>query len=247
MGPPGDSGQEQVFPAHIAIIMDGNGRWARRRNLPRIEGHRHSTEAGRDVVTYCAETPQIKALTLFSFSSENWKRPRREVSLLMGLLKDALLQERKTLMRGQVRLKVIGEKRRLAADVRQAIKTVETFTRKNRGLLLNLAINYGSRAEIVRAARRLARKVDRGAMTTAEINDDTLAKELYTAGVEDPDLLIRTAGEKRLSNFLLWQLSYSEFYFTDVLWPDFRREHLVKAIQDYRRRKRKFGGLSEPQ
>jgi len=246
MAEPGDGGEQQLFPTHIAIIMDGNGRWARKRGLPRIRGHRAAEKAVRDVVTYCAETPEIKILTLYTFSSENWKRPRREVDRLMALLVRMLHQERKTLTRGRVRFKVIGQKRRLSPEVRQAIRETEALTRAYDNLLVQAAISYGARAEIAEAARRLARKALKGAIAPADIDEDALADELYTAGVRDPDLLVRTAGEQRLSNFLLWQLSYSEFYFTDILWPDFRREHLMDAIEDYRRRKRKFGGLSQP-
>ena len=231
------------FPAHIAIIMDGNGRWARTRGLPRINGHRHAVQAVRDVVTYCAETPEIKVLTLYTFSSENWSRPAREVQLLMGLLKRMMKQERKTLDRGEVRLKVIGDRRRLPADVRAEIRTTERGAARHRGLLLNLAINYGAREEIARAARRLARRAVQGTLEPSRIDEAAVSNALYTAGTPDPDLLVRTAGEQRLSNFLLWQLSYAEFYFTPVLWPDFRRQHLIEAIEVYRKRQRRFGGL----
>ena len=236
--------EERLFPAHIAIIMDGNGRWAQTRGLPRITGHRRAVTSVRDVVTYCAETPQIRILTLYAFSSENWKRPKREVEMLMRLLKRMLRQERKTLDRGKVKLGVIGDKRRLPADVRDEIKNVEQGTSDHDGLLLNLAINYGSRGEITRAVRGIARRVVSGKLEASAIDQKVVSDHLYTAGMPDPDLLIRTAGEQRLSNFLLWQLSYSEFYFTSVLWPDFRREDLVKAIREYRRRKRRFGGLA---
>ena len=246
MTAPGGRDESQLFPGHIAIIMDGNGRWAQQRGLPRIRGHREAEKAVRDVVTYCAETPEVKVLTLYTFSLENWKRPRREIDRLMSLLVRMLHQERKTLMRGKVRFKVIGQRRRLSAEVRRAIRETEALTCANDNLLVQAAISYGARAEIAQAARRLARKVLSGSITPAGISEDTFSDELYTAGVPDPDLLVRTAGEQRLSNFLLWQLSYSEFHFTDVLWPDFRREHLIEAIEDYRRRKRKFGGLSQP-
>ncbi|MFH0965833.1 MAG: isoprenyl transferase [Planctomycetota bacterium] len=230
-------------PRHIAIIMDGNGRWAAQRGLPRIAGHQHAITSVRDVTEYCARDPVIEQLTLYAFSAENWKRPKREIDALMMVLTRFLAQERAAMQEAGVRLELIGQMRGLPRELLDTARETQRLTRRNRKLLLCLAVNYGSRAEIASAARRIARKVQRGALDAAEIDERCLSRHLYTAGMSDPDLMIRTAGEKRLSNFLLWQLWYSEFYFTPTLWPDFRREHLEKAIASFRRRKRKFGGL----
>jgi len=233
------------YPQHIAIIMDGNGRWARKRGLPRISGHLQGVGSVRDVTTFCTENPNIHQLTLYTFSAENWKRPQNEIDTLLDVLTRYLHEERPTLVKQGVRLKVIGSLRGLPAELRTAVRETERVTARNANLLLCLAVNYGSRSEILSAVKRIARKVQKRQLAPADITVDTICRHLYTAGMPDPDLVIRTAGEKRLSNFLLWQLWYSEFYFTSTLWPDFRRQHLLKAIQNYCRRKRKFGGLIE--
>ena len=234
-----------LYPQHIAIIMDGNGRWARKRGMPRISGHLQGVASVRDVTTFCTENPNIRQLTLYTFSAENWKRPKNEIDTLLDVLTRYLHEERPTLVKQGVRLRIIGNLRGLPAELRATIRETERLTARNRNLLLCLAVNYGSRSEILSAVKRIARKVRREDLAPSQITVDTISQHLYTAGMPDPDLVIRTAGEQRLSNFLLWQLWYSEFYFTPTLWPDFRRQHLLRAIRNYCRRKRKFGGLIE--
>jgi undecaprenyl diphosphate synthase len=233
----------QPGPRHIAIIMDGNGRWAAQRGLPRAEGHRRGVEAVRSIVQAAIEL-DIPYLTVFSFSSENWTRPASEISDLLGLMKRFIRRDLATLHRHGVRIKVIGE----GADdgeILGLIGEAEALTAANTGLNLIVAFNYGSRAEIVRAARHLAGQVKAGTLAPEDISPERFAGELQTAGLPDPDLLIRTSGEHRLSNFLLWQLAYAEFVFVDTYWPDFTKEHLAAAIDDYRRRDRRYGGLSQ--
>lgn len=230
-------------PRHLAIIMDGNGRWAKARGLPRTAGHYRGAEAVRTVVRACGELG-VGYLTLYAFSSENWKRPADEVRDLMGLLRLYLRREVAALDRDGVRVRVIGDREGLSEDIRRLIADAEERTRDNGGLTLTLALNYGGRAEIVAAARRLAREVKQGSLEADEIDEDRFAQELETAGMPDPDLIIRTSGERRLSNFLLWQLAYSELVFVPTYWPDFGREDLLQAIEDYQGRERRYGAVT---
>ena len=229
----------EQLPAHIAIIMDGNGRWASRRHLPRVEGHRSGITAVRDVVETSARIG-IDVLTLYAFSLENWKRPEAEVTTLMALLKRYLRLELGTLLKNNIRFRVIGRQQELSRDIQQELAEAVDRTAKNTGLLFNIALNYGGRAEIVDAVRRL---VEAG-VPSSEIDERRFGEFLYTAGQPDPDLLIRTSGEMRISNFLLWQIAYSEIWVTDTLWPDFRAQHLLQAILEYQKRDRRYGGLT---
>ncbi len=228
-------------PLHVAIIMDGNGRWARARGLPRTAGHRRGAETVRTIVEAAADMG-VSILTLFGFSSENWNRPESEVRDLMGLLRLYLRNEISTLAKNGVRLRVIGERSRLAPDIVALIEEAEAKTAENSRLTLVMALNYGGRQEIVAAARRLAMEAEAGRIEAAQIDDDMFAQHLFTAGLPDPDLLIRTSGEQRISNFLLWQMAYTEFVFVDSLWPDFSREEFEKAIREYQGRERRYGG-----
>lgn len=235
------------IPRHIAIIMDGNGRWAKERGFPRIFGHRNGARAVRGVVEECGRLG-IEALTLYSFSMENWKRPREEIDALMALCLTYLDGEREAMMRERIRFKVIGRREGLPPEVVRKIEEVEGATRQNAGPVLCLAINYGSRAEIVDAARAIARDAAAGKLRPEDVDDAAFSSRLYTADLgdlADPDLLIRTAGEMRVSNFLLWQISYAELHVTGVYWPDFSRADLHAAIRDFAGRKRRFGGLDE--
>jgi undecaprenyl diphosphate synthase len=227
------------LPAHVAIIMDGNGRWAAQRHRPRVEGHRAGIDAVRDAVETSARVG-IDVLTLYAFSIENWKRPRTEVSTLMMLLKRYLELELSTLLKNNIRFRVIGRQHELAPDVREALDRGMQRTAGNTGMLFNIALNYGGRAEIVDAARRLVA----AGVTTEEIDEKRFSEFLYTAGQPDPDLLIRTSGEMRVSNFLLWQIAYAEIWVTDTLWPDFRCRHLLEAIVAYQKRDRRYGGIA---
>jgi undecaprenyl diphosphate synthase len=228
------------IPTHVAVIMDGNGRWARARGLPRFRGHSAGMDAVRDVIEGAVEAG-VAWLTLFAFSQENWNRPATEVASLMRLLQRYVTRERDELVRQGVRVRVFGDRSRLTAGPRRSIEAIELATSDGRALNLNLMISYGARAEIVCAARRLAERVQRGELSLDAINERAFAAELYTAAMPDPDLLIRTSGEQRISNFLLWQLAYTELYITPVLWPDFRRRDLFDAIHDYQKRERRFG------
>jgi undecaprenyl diphosphate synthase len=229
------------LPRHVAVIMDGNGRWAAQRHLPRVEGHRAGIDSVRDVVESSARIG-IPVLTLYAFSVENWKRPLTEVSTLMSLLKRYLRLELNTLLDNDIRFKVIGRFEELPPDVRSELKAAEDRTAANTGMQFNIALNYGGRAEIVEAARRmLAARIDPDALDEARFSGF-----LYTAGQPDPDLLIRTSGEMRVSNFLLWQIAYAEIWVTDTLWPDFRKRHLLEAIIDYQKRDRRYGGITRP-
>ena len=232
------------LPRHIAIIMDGNGRWAKQRGLPRVAGHREGVKSVRDVVEACGELG-VACLTLYTFSTENWRRPVSEVSALMKLLLQTLRKEVNDLIQKNVRLTAVGDITRLPDAARDGILDGIEKTKSNTGLVLNLALNYGAREEIVTAVRAIATQVRAGKLEPEAITSETLAGNLYTAEFPDPDLLIRTSGEFRLSNFLLWQLAYTEFYITDVLWPDFRRQHLYEAIVDYQRRERRFGKVGD--
>lgn len=230
------------IPRHIAIIMDGNGRWARQRGLPRIAGHREGINSVREVVRVSGELG-VEVLTLYVFSAENWRRPRPEIGALMRLLRETTRQEVDDLMRNGVRLNVIGRIEEIAPAARKVLTEAARRTAGNSGLLLNLAVNYGGRSELVDAVRRLVDDLDGGKLTAGQIDEETIGRYLYTGDVPDPDLLIRTSGEMRVSNFLLWQIAYTEIHVTDVLWPDFRREHLYRAILDYQSRERRFGGV----
>jgi undecaprenyl diphosphate synthase len=227
-------------PRHVAVIMDGNGRWAKGRGRPRTFGHRAGMDAVRATIEAAGDAG-VEVLTLFAFSQENWQRPPGEVSALMSLLELYVRREQRELKEKGVEVHVIGDLDRLAPRTRHAIEQIVEHTRGGSGLRLQLAISYGSRAEIVRAARRLAERVREGTLMPGEIDEAMLAGELYTADVPDPDLLVRTSGEQRISNFMLWQLAYTELHVTPVLWPDFRREHFFQAIREYQRRERRFG------
>jgi undecaprenyl diphosphate synthase len=233
------------LPEHVAIIMDGNGRWARRRGLPRIAGHRAGIKAVRESVKGCGSLG-ISYLTLYTFSIENWKRPRREVSALMRFLRDTLRKEAEELNRNNVRLRVIGRIEDLPAAVRHELSRAIAYLDGNTGLTLVLALSYGGRAEILDAVRSIARRVEDGRITHDDIDADLMVSNLYTADMPDPDLLIRTSGEMRVSNFLLWQIAYSELWITETLWPDFTRKNLYEAVMDYQERERRFGRISPP-
>lgn len=231
------------MPRHVAIIMDGNGRWASERGLNRSEGHKHGVESVRTVVQAAIEM-KLPYLTLFSFSSENWSRPRSEVRDLMNLLRRFIRTDLADLHKHGVRIRVIGARGRIEGDILHMIEEAVSLTSANSGLQLTVAFNYGSRDEIARAARKMAKQVEAGELSANDVTEDTLANYLDTSGLPDPDLLIRTSGEMRLSNFLLWQCAYSEFVFLDTYWPDFSRETFEDAITAYRNRERRFGGLS---
>ncbi len=233
------------LPAHIAVIMDGNGRWAKRRSLPRAAGHRAGVEAVRTTVDACARLG-VGALTLYAFSTENWKRPRAEVDMLWRLLRIYLRKELPDIVRNNIQFTCMGRIEALPAQVRAELESAVESTSKNRGMRLNVAINYSGRAEIVDAVNAIIEDARlQGRLADLRIDEEALAARLYTAGLSDPDLLIRTSGEMRISNFLLWQIAYSEIYITGTLWPDFRRTDLFQAILDYQKRDRRFGGLGE--
>jgi undecaprenyl diphosphate synthase len=246
--PPGSAEESLVrqvnfdqLPQHVAIIMDGNGRWAAQRHLPRVEGHRAGIDSVRDIVESSARIG-IQVLTLYAFSVENWKRPATEVSTLMMLLKRYLRLELNTLLRNNIRFNVIGRPDELAPDVRRELEAGQVKTAACTGMLFNIALNYGGRAEIVDAIKRaMAAK-----LSPEEIDEKRISDFLYTAGQPDPDLLIRTSGEMRISNFLLWQIAYAEIWVTDTLWPDFRRGHLLEAILAFQKRERRYGGIPQP-
>jgi undecaprenyl diphosphate synthase len=244
-GSPEDTLARQVhfdrLPAHVAVIMDGNGRWAAQRHLPRVEGHRAGIDAVRDIVETSARLG-IQVLTLYAFSVENWKRPVAEVSTLMLLLKRYLRSELSTLLKNDIRFKVVGRMEDLAPDVQAELRDAEGKTSKNRGMLFNIALNYGGRAEIVEAAKRIIAE----GLSADALDEGKFSEYLYTAGQPDPDLLIRTSGEMRVSNFLLWQIAYAEIWVTDTLWPDFRARHLLEAIVAYQKRERRYGGIKTP-
>jgi len=227
------------LPKHVAIIMDGNGRWAAERHLPRVEGHRAGIDAVRDTVETSARLG-LPVLTLYAFSVENWKRPVPEVTALMGLLRHYLRAELHSLLKNGIRFRVIGQLDRLSREVREELEAAVTRTASNTGMVFNIALSYGGRAEIVDAARQA---IERG-MRPEELDEDTFSSLLYTAGQPDPDLLIRTSGEMRVSNFLLWQIAYAEIWVTDTFWPDFRARHLLEAVADYQRRDRRYGAVT---
>jgi len=230
------------LPTHVAIIMDGNGRWAKQRHLPRVEGHRVGVESVRATLKTCGELG-IKYLTLYAFSVENWNRPQDEVDTLMKYLARYLKSEVAEMAKNNLRLEVIGQIYRLPEFVQDQLARTQAALAKNTGMTLILALSYGGRTEIIEATRAIAEKVKSGAIEPAEINEQVIAQHLYTRHVPDPDLLIRTSGEMRVSNFLLWQISYAEFVVTPTLWPDFRKPQLLEALEEYGRRHRRFGGV----
>ena len=230
------------MPKHVAIIMDGNGRWAEKRGLSRIEGHKRGVERVDEIVEEASRIG-IKYLTLFAFSTENWKRPEYEVSFLMDLLKLYLETKKEKMLKNNIRFNVMGRIDGLPADVREKIEEVLEATRGCDGLVLTLALNYGGRAEIVDAVRKLIKRLSDNGLKPEEVDEEIFSRFLYCPWLPEPDLLIRTSGEQRISNFMLWQLAYTELYFTSVLWPDFTKEEFLRAIEDYKRRERRFGGL----
>ncbi|NQT47190.1 MAG: isoprenyl transferase [Candidatus Omnitrophica bacterium] len=229
------------IPKHIAIIMDGNGRWAERRRVPKIMGHREGVASIRNITKACTELG-VKVLTLYAFSTENWKRSKKEVDGLMKLLVEFLKKEEPSMQRNNIRLMAIGRLKELPDRAYKRLTEVMDSTKDNKGLVFNLALNYGGRPEIVDAASQICRDVQSGKLSVSDINEETFESYLYTHGLPDLDLLIRTSGEMRISNFLLWQLSYAEIYVTDTLWPDFRKKNLVLAIEDFQGRERRYGG-----
>jgi undecaprenyl diphosphate synthase len=231
------------LPQHVAIIMDGNGRWARARGLPRFRGHAEGMQSVREVVEASVEIG-FPNLTLYAFSQENWNRPPAEVNALMRLLQRYVAKERDELIRQGVEVRVFGDLERLSSGPRKAVEMIQASTAGGRNLRLNLMISYGSRSEIVGAVRRIAEAVQAGKLDPADIDEALIAAHLYTAGLPDPDLLIRTSGEQRISNFMLWQLAYTELYITPTLWPDFRRADLIAAIREYQKRERRFGRVT---
>jgi undecaprenyl diphosphate synthase len=235
---------KERLPYHIAIIMDGNGRWAKKKLLNRINGHVKGVDAVREVVTACRELG-VKILTLYAFSVENWKRPKDEIAALMGLLKEYLLKEGEEMVRNNIRLRAIGRVEDLPADVQGTLRETMLKTEKCTGMTLNLALSYGGRSEILRAVQTILGDCQKGLLKPEEITFQRFSQYLWTQGLPDPDLLIRTSGEFRISNFLLWQIAYTELYVTDTLWPDFDRKELLKAIADYQLRERRFGMTSE--
>lgn len=232
------------LPRHIAIIMDGNGRWARKRSLNRIRGHKEGTESVRNIVRACREIG-VEVLTLYAFSTENWQRPRQEVTALMSILKSFLKSELAEMMENNILLNAIGDIERLPGNVLKVLREVMEETRQNQAMILNLALSYGSRNEIVRASKKIATQIKAGRLQPEEITEEMFSDYLYTHGMPEPDLLIRTSGEMRISNFLLWQIAYSEIFVTQTLWPDFRREELIRILHDYQKRERRFGLTEE--
>jgi undecaprenyl diphosphate synthase len=232
------------LPRHIAIIMDGNGRWAKQKNLSRISGHMKGVDAVKEVVTACRELG-IKVLTLYAFSIENWKRPAEEVTALMKLLRDYLIKESEEMIQNNIRLNAIGRLEDLPPDVQNVLKETMKKTEKCDGMTLNLALSYGGRSEILHAIQEILSDFQKGRIQSEEMNIQRFSQYLWTKGLPDPDLLIRTSGELRVSNFLLWQIAYTELYVTETLWPDFDRRELLKAIADYQSRERRFGMTSE--
>lgn len=234
------------LPRHVAVIMDGNGRWAQQRRLPRVEGHRSGIHSVRETVETAARLG-LEALTLYAFSTENWKRPRLEVATLMALLKEWLARELDTLLENDIRFRVVGRMEGLDVSVVRELRKALDATSRCRGMVFNIALNYSGRAELADAMRALAEDVASARLRPSEIDEAAVEAKLYTAGLPDPDLLIRTSGEMRVSNFLLWQIAYSEIHVTPVLWPDFRARHFFEAIADYQKRERRYGGVLEPE
>lgn len=234
----------EKIPAHVAVIMDGNGRWAKKLLLNRVRGHEKGADTVRNIVRTSRELG-IRVLTLYAFSTENWQRPRAEVDALMGLLRRFLTSEKQEMAENNIRLNTIGQTGRLPGSVQKALSDTMAHTAGNDGMTLNLALSYGGRAEIVQAARRVAMLAARGDMEPDNITEEIFAQGLYTVGMPDPDLVIRTSGEMRISNFLLWQLAYSEIFVTDTLWPDFTREEYIQILKAFQNRNRRYGGVRE--
>jgi undecaprenyl diphosphate synthase len=232
------------LPQHIAVIMDGNGRWAQRRHLPRIAGHRAGVQSARTVIETCARL-RIPALTLYAFSMENWRRPKAEIDFLMRLLREYLRKELPTIQRNNIRMLVIGRSDQLPEEVREDVERAMAQTAENTGMVLTVALNYGGRAELVDAFNRILDRVRNDGLANGGVDEEMISRYLYTAGLPDPDLLIRTSGEMRVSNFLLWQIAYAEIYVTETLWPDFSRAQLYEALLDFQKRERRYGGLAE--
>ena len=232
------------LPQHIAVIMDGNGRWAQRRHLPRIAGHRAGVQSARTAIETCARL-NIPALTLYAFSMENWRRPKAEIDFLMRLLREYLRKELPVIHRNNIRLLVIGRPDQLPDAVRTDVERAMRQTAGNSGMRLAVALNYGGRAELVDAFNRILDRVRNNGLANARVDEEMISQHLYTAGLPDPDLLIRTSGEMRVSNFLLWQIAYAEIYVTETLWPDFTRAQLFEALLDFQKRERRYGGLAE--
>ena len=230
------------IPRHVAVIMDGNGRWAKEKNLPRIEGHRAGAKSVREIVESCARMG-VEFVTLYTFSKENWKRPKREVDTLWKLLEEYLKKEDKVLIKNKFRLKAIGQRDGLPPSVRRELERVENLTENNTRLTVVLALNYGGRTEIVDAVKKVLKD---GKVAAEDLTESSFSDCLYTSGLPDPDLLIRTSGEYRVSNFLLWQIAYAEMWITKVYWPDFRKKHFLQALVDYQKRERRFGGIRPP-
>ncbi|MBQ7925347.1 MAG: isoprenyl transferase [Lachnospiraceae bacterium] len=237
-------GDELKMPRHVAIILDGNGRWAKAKGMPRNYGH---VQGAKTVEVICEEAYRmgIEYLTVYAFSTENWNRPKEEVDALMKLLRNYMKTCLKTAEKNRMCVRVLGEKSRLDEDIRIRIEELEEATKDNDGLHFQIAINYGGRDEILRAVKKIAEKIEQGELQTGTITEDIISEHLDTAGIPEPDLLIRTCNEQRISNFLLWQLAYTEFYFTPVPWPDFSKEELIKAVEAYNHRDRRYGGLKE--
>jgi undecaprenyl diphosphate synthase len=233
----------RLLPHHVAIIMDGNGRWAQRRHLPRLAGHRVGVQKAREIIESCARL-KLEALTLYAFSLENWRRPRREVDFLMRLLREYLKKELPAIHKNNIRLLVIGRSQRLPEAVRRDVGAAMQLTAKNTGMKLIVALNYGGRAELVDAVNAILERVQQNGQAAFRADEKSISDNLYTAGLPDPDLLIRTSGEMRVSNFLLWQIAYAELYVTETLWPDFGRVRLLEALVEYQRRERRYGGLA---
>ena len=235
---------KEKLPQHIAIIMDGNGRWAKKRNLERIVGHQKGIESAREIVKFCREAG-IKVLTLYAFSIENWRRPKKEVQALMNLLKKYIVKESKELLKNNICLKTIGNIDDMPPSVARILNETVEKTKTCSGMIVNLALSYGGRDEIIRAIKKIVQAVKQGSLKEGDITEENFSNYLYTRDIPDPDLLIRTSGEMRLSNFLLWQMAYTEIYVTEILWPDFKREDMVRALINYQSRERRFGRISE--
>ncbi len=236
--------KKKRLPNHIAIIMDGNGRWARQRGFFRVRGHEEGVKSVREITTECAKM-HIGQLTLYAFSNENWKRSKTEVKFLMRMLRKYLIEERKTISDNNIILKAVGRIEALHEDVQRELYISIEESKNNTGMVLCLALNYGGRTEITDAAKELAKDVKRGKLNLQDISEDAFKGYMYTSEMSDPDLLIRTGGDMRVSNFLLWEISYAELWFTPTYWPEFRKEHLAEALRDYAKRERRFGGVIE--
>ncbi|MFP4136606.1 MAG: isoprenyl transferase [Candidatus Acetothermia bacterium] len=232
------------LPEHVAVIPDGNGRWAHSRGLERTKGHKRGTRRAEDLIEFISANLPIKYLTFYTFSTENWSRPDREVEFLMTLLKDLLGEKGMKLLENDVRLRIIGEIDDLPDETSEVVKNTIDMTAENDGLQLIMALNYGARQEIIRAVRKLARRAASGELSPEEVTEDAFENHLFTAGIPDPDLLIRTSGERRVSNFMLWQLAYTEIWITNRLWPSFEPKHLLEALSDFQRRERRYGDVN---